>query len=1107
MAKALVYLVNGPLSPNVESTDTFASWIDTTNQLVYDMGTVVLTATANAQPNGTTSAAGWTNGNSHLEGFFSANTLIASTALRGGTVSTTTDLLITSNTVFSQGSLVLVGANTNNFTVNANNTLFTSNVAISNTSKTFTISAANTTINDGAVYVKTSAWFTGSTTDILGTTAIVTSNTTFTSSTMFANVDLITLGANASDSLVVNSIADFNSNTNVDGILTVTANAAFTGTNTTFTAIEATGEIRLKGAAARVLKTQSTSATLYDLQVVLANTAGSVTPLVVNSTGILPGVTTTFDIGGTSSRWNKGWVKDLDVANSAVITNQLSVSGNVSFTGANTTVTDLEATGEIRLKGSSAETIRIQSTTSSQQSLNVVLTSNAAVSITPLTVNSTGIIPGASVTFDLGGTSARWNKLWVKDIDVSSTSGVGVNLSANVVIGRDLSVSGNLVVSGTTTLSSNVVLQVAESTFANSTVTNLFTLGAAARLNSDILPQTTTTYNLGSTTLRYSNVWASTFTGALTGNATTATTLETARTINGVSFNGSANITVTANTTNTLTRGTYLTGSNFNGSAATTWAVDATDTNTASKVVVRDTNGSFSANAITATTITANLTGAVTGNASTATTLQTARTINGVSFNGSANITVTANTNATLTRGTYLTGSDFDGSTARTWSVDADPAATASKVVARDSSSNFAANTITAALSGNATTATTLQTARTINGVSFNGSGNITVTANTNSTLTRGTYLTGSNFDGSTATTWAVDATTTATASKIVARDSLGNFAANTITADLSGNASTATTLETARTINGVSFNGSGNITIAASTTNTLTRGGYLTGTNFNGSAATTWAVDADSAATASKVVARDASANFAANTITATLFSGSGVSLTSLNGSNISSGTVADARIATTLVRTSTALTAGEGISGGGDLSASRQFDVDATVVRTANTQTITGVTTMSNLRLSGAMLPTVNNTTNLGAAGNVYLAAYATTFYGTATSAQYADLAEKYLADDVYDVGTVIAVGGVAEVTAASIDNASAVLGVVSDKPAYLMNSELVSGTAIALKGRVPVKVTGEVKKGDRLAPSTTPGYAWVDNTRGAWSFAIALENGNNMVEAVIL
>ena len=129
--------------------------------------------------------------------------------------------------------------------------------------------------------------------------------------------------------------------------------------------------------------------------------------------------------------------------------------------------------------------------------------------------------------------------------------------------------------------------------------------------------------------LTANNVTANTFIGDLDGNAGTATTLQTARTINGVSFNGSANITITANTPNTLTRGTYLTGNNFNGSAATTWAVDATTTNTASKVVARDASGNFAAGTITA---------ALSGNATTATTLQTARTIGGVSFNGSANI-------------------------------------------------------------------------------------------------------------------------------------------------------------------------------------------------------------------------------------------------------------------------------------------------------------------------------------------------------------------------------------------------------------------------------------------------------------------------------------
>ena len=127
---------------------------------------------------------------------------------------------------------------------------------------------------------------------------------------------------------------------------------------------------------------------------------------------------------------------------------------------------------------------------------------------------------------------------------------------------------------------------------------------------------------------------------------------------------------------------------------------------------------------------------------------------------------------------------------------------------------------------------------------------------------------------------------------------------------------------------------------------------------------------------------------------------------------------------------------------------------------------------------------------------------------FSGTATTARYADLAENYLADQEYPVGTVMSIGGDAEVTASSIVNQHSVLGVVSDKPAYLMNSELEGGTTVALKGRVPVKVIGKVKKGDRLAPSTEPGLATVKNGRDAWSFAIALEDGENgLVEAVIL
>lgn len=97
-----------------------------------------------------------------------------------------------------------------------------------------------------------------------------------------------------------------------------------------------------------------------------------------------------------------------------------------------------------------------------------------------------------------------------------------------------------------------------------------------------------------------------------------------------------------------------------------------------------------------------------------------------------------------------------------------------------------------------------------------------------------------------------------------------------------------------------------------------------------------------------------------------------------------------------------------------------------------------------------------------------------YSTTFHGVATSAQYADLAERFEADAVYEPGTVIALGGDKEITMVVDQLCEEVFGVISTDPAYLMNSA--AGTskthpAVASVGRVPVKVIGAVKKNDRL------------------------------------
>jgi hypothetical protein len=160
--------------------------------------------------------------------------------------------------------------------------------------------------------------------------------------------------------------------------------------------------------------------------------------------------------------------------------------------------------------------------------------------------------------------------------------------------------------------------------------------------------------------------------GNLLGNSATTTRLLTARTINGVLFDGTQNITISSSTTNTLKKGTYLTGDNFNGSTETTWAVDASSANQAGKIVARNSSGGFSAGVISADLM-GNVTAAsgtstfdivqantfigatLSGNAATATKLATVRKINGVNFDGSSDITVTA-ASVTLT-GTQLSPS------------------------------------------------------------------------------------------------------------------------------------------------------------------------------------------------------------------------------------------------------------------------------------------------------------------------------------------------------------------------------------------------------------------------------------------------------------------
>ena len=154
-------------------------------------------------------------------------------------------------------------------------------------------------------------------------------------------------------------------------------------------------------------------------------------------------------------------------------------------------------------------------------------------------------------------------------------------------------------------------------------------------------------------------------------------------------------------------------------------------------------------------------------------------------------------------------------------------------------------------------------------------------------------------------------------------------------------------------------------------------------------------------------------------------------------------------------------------------------------TAAQVEGTLTVTsgGIAVNAGNILPGAGTPTSQN---IGSSTNVWGTVYASVFSGTATSAQYADLAENYEADAEYEEGTVLVLGGEKEVTTTKYKGDRAVAGVVSTNPAHLMNSDLQGDTvvALALQGRVPCKILGKVNKGDLIVTSAIPGYGIVDN-----------------------
>lgn len=149
-----------------------------------------------------------------------------------------------------------------------------------------------------------------------------------------------------------------------------------------------------------------------------------------------------------------------------------------------------------------------------------------------------------------------------------------------------------------------------------------------------------------------------------------------------------------------------------------------------------------------------------------------------------------------------------------------------------------------------------------------------------------------------------------------------------------------------------------------------------------------------------------------------------------------------------------------------------------------------------------SESIVPAADSIYDLGTASTKYSNVYADTLNGTAVEALYADLAEKYTTETIYPVGTIMSVCVHEDHETCPCSVNTIPVGVVSAEPAYLMNSAS-DGQALALKGRVPVRVQGVVKKGQGI-------YAWTNGVGSvnvnAHLVGVALESNDSPDEKLV-
>ena len=610
-----------------------------------------------------------------------------------------------------------------------------------------------------------------------------------------------------------------------------------------------------------------------------------------------------------------------------------------------------------------------------------------------------------------------------------------------------------------------------------------------------------------------------------------------------VAVGGSGNVSGT----NLLTAGLVSAGGNVTGGNITTAGLISATGNVTGNYFLG--NGSQLTGIVTSSTAITNGTstvaiGASNGNAN-------------ISINGTANVVVVSSTSVavtgTVTATGNITGSYIFGNGSQLTGVTAVAVGTLPSLSVTGNITGGNLNTLGGQttvgniVGGNITTVGLISATGNITGANIIGNGSqltgvTAVAVGTLSSLTvtgniAGGNLSGTNITGSLATAAQANITSVGTLTSLSVSGNVqgGNLLTGGLISS-TGNISTAGYLAVTEDINvggditstsytGSSMSLSGNVTggnirtggVVSATGNLLTGGvvsatGNITGSYIFGNGSQLTGLITNTIQNGNSNVLVGSSAGNVSISVNGV----SPVVIVTPTGQNITGTLDVTANVVGGNLVTAGQISSTGNITGGNVLGGA---NVNA-ITHTGTTVSVTGNITGGNITTAGILTVNSGNTTTAivngggNAVGNIGSSSkYFNTVFAVATSAQYADLAENYESDQEYVPGTVVIFGGDKEITITSDTADERVAGVISTNPAHLMNAAM-PGLAVALRGRVPVKVIGSVTKGDSLVTSSVAGYAQSvgrDRSYGQAVFAKALEDNNvpgeKIIQAVIL